>query len=125
MGALLEGPRGRLACYAPRVRELRDIVAAFEALAARGETGVLATVVDVEGSTYRRAGARALLRYRLARSDAGSHATCRHTERGAARSAGRPAGPDDAQRLAVERRGRAGARATVAASTDGAVRIRG
>jgi xanthine/CO dehydrogenase XdhC/CoxF family maturation factor len=43
------------------MRELRDIVAAFDALAARGETGVLATVVHVEGSTYRRAGARALL----------------------------------------------------------------
>ncbi len=43
------------------MRELRDIVAAFEALAARGEGGVLATVVDVEGSTYRRPGARALL----------------------------------------------------------------
>jgi xanthine/CO dehydrogenase XdhC/CoxF family maturation factor len=42
-------------------RELRDIVAAFEALAERGETGVLATVVHAEGSTYRRAGARALL----------------------------------------------------------------
>jgi xanthine/CO dehydrogenase XdhC/CoxF family maturation factor len=43
------------------VRELREIVAAFDALAARGEAGVLATVVHVEGSTYRRAGARALL----------------------------------------------------------------
>jgi xanthine/CO dehydrogenase XdhC/CoxF family maturation factor len=43
------------------VRELREIVSAFDALAARGETGVLATVVHVEGSTYRRAGARALL----------------------------------------------------------------
>jgi xanthine/CO dehydrogenase XdhC/CoxF family maturation factor len=42
-------------------RELRDVVAAFGALAARGGTGVLATVVRVEGSTYRRAGARALL----------------------------------------------------------------
>jgi xanthine/CO dehydrogenase XdhC/CoxF family maturation factor len=43
------------------VRELRDLLEAFDALAARGETGVLATVVHVEGSTYRRAGARALL----------------------------------------------------------------
>jgi xanthine dehydrogenase accessory factor len=43
------------------VREARDILAAFDPLAARGETGVLATVVHVEGSTYRRPGARALL----------------------------------------------------------------
>jgi xanthine/CO dehydrogenase XdhC/CoxF family maturation factor len=42
------------------VRELRDIAAAFDALGA-GEDAVLATVVRVEGSTYRRAGARALL----------------------------------------------------------------
>lgn len=42
------------------MRELRDIAAAFEALRA-DDTAVLATVVQVEGSTYRRAGARALL----------------------------------------------------------------
>jgi xanthine/CO dehydrogenase XdhC/CoxF family maturation factor len=42
------------------VRDLRDIAAAFEALAP-GATAVLAAVVHVEGSTYRRAGARALL----------------------------------------------------------------
>jgi len=43
------------------MRDLRDLLAAFDALCARGESGVLATVVQVEGSTYRRAGARALL----------------------------------------------------------------
>jgi xanthine/CO dehydrogenase XdhC/CoxF family maturation factor len=43
------------------VRDLRELFDAFDALAARGETGVLATVVYVEGSAYRRAGARALL----------------------------------------------------------------
>ncbi|HEX2486860.1 MAG TPA: XdhC family protein [Myxococcota bacterium] len=42
------------------MRELRDIAAAFDALAP-GEVAVLATVVYVEGSTYRRAGARALV----------------------------------------------------------------
>lgn len=42
------------------MRELRDVAAAFERLAA-GARAVLATVVRVEGSTYRRAGARALL----------------------------------------------------------------
>lgn len=43
------------------MRELRELVAAFDALAASGGRGVLATVVHVEGSTYRRPGARALL----------------------------------------------------------------
>jgi len=43
------------------VRDLRDLFAAWGDLAARGETGVLATVVYVEGSAYRGAGARALL----------------------------------------------------------------
>ena len=43
------------------MRDLRDLLAAFDGLSARGELGVLATVVEVEGSTYRRAGARALL----------------------------------------------------------------
>ena len=42
------------------MRDLRDIAAAFDALGPGG-TAVLATVVQVEGSTYRRAGARALL----------------------------------------------------------------
>ena len=43
------------------MRDLRELFAAFDALAAEGETGVLASVVYVEGSAYRRAGARALL----------------------------------------------------------------
>jgi len=43
------------------VRELRDILAAYEQLAARGERGVLASVAGVAGSTYRRAGARMLV----------------------------------------------------------------
>ena len=43
------------------MRDLRDLLAAFDVLAGRGDTGVLATVVYVEGSAYRRAGARALL----------------------------------------------------------------
>jgi xanthine dehydrogenase accessory factor len=42
------------------VRELRNLIAAFDALGHSG-SAVLATVVEVEGSTYRRAGARALL----------------------------------------------------------------
>jgi xanthine/CO dehydrogenase XdhC/CoxF family maturation factor len=43
------------------VKELRDILAAYERLAARGERGVLASVAGVAGSTYRRAGARMLV----------------------------------------------------------------
>lgn len=43
------------------MRELRDILAAYRRLAARGEAGVLASVAHVEGSTYRRAGARMLV----------------------------------------------------------------
>lgn len=43
------------------MRELRDLIAAFDAVDERGGDAVLATVVEVEGSTYRRAGARALL----------------------------------------------------------------
>jgi xanthine dehydrogenase accessory factor len=41
--------------------ELRTILAGAGRLAARGEEGVLATVVRVEGSTYRRPGARLLV----------------------------------------------------------------
>jgi xanthine/CO dehydrogenase XdhC/CoxF family maturation factor len=42
------------------MRELRDILAAFESLAP-GDSGVLASVVHASGSTYRRVGARLLL----------------------------------------------------------------
>ena len=41
--------------------ELHDIVAAFEALAAEGKPSALATVVAVDGSAYRRPGARMLV----------------------------------------------------------------
>jgi xanthine dehydrogenase accessory factor len=41
--------------------ELDSIYAAWQESSLRGESGVLATVVRVEGSTYRRAGARLLL----------------------------------------------------------------
>ena len=44
-----------------RVSELRAILCAYENLCARGEDGVLASVVHAHGSTYRRAGARLLL----------------------------------------------------------------
>jgi xanthine/CO dehydrogenase XdhC/CoxF family maturation factor len=43
------------------MRELRLILDAARRLTARGEEGVLATVVKVEGSTYRRPGARLLV----------------------------------------------------------------
>jgi xanthine dehydrogenase accessory factor len=43
------------------MRELRAILDAASQLAARGEEAVLATVVRVEGSTYRRPGARLLV----------------------------------------------------------------
>lgn len=43
------------------MQEQRTVLDAAARLAARGEEGVLATVVRVEGSTYRRAGARLLL----------------------------------------------------------------
>ena len=43
------------------MRELRDILREFAALRARGGSAILASVVRVEGSTYRRAGARSLL----------------------------------------------------------------
>lgn len=43
------------------MQELRTVLDAAGRLAARGDEGVLATVVRVEGSTYRRAGARLLV----------------------------------------------------------------
>jgi xanthine/CO dehydrogenase XdhC/CoxF family maturation factor len=43
------------------MRELREILAAYGRLSAAGESGVLASVVAVEGSTYRRPGARTLM----------------------------------------------------------------
>lgn len=43
------------------MRELRDILVRFDALARAGSGGVLASVVQVEGSTYRRPGARMLV----------------------------------------------------------------
>lgn len=43
------------------MRDLHDITAAFDAIASRGETAVLVTVVHVSGSTYRRPGARMLV----------------------------------------------------------------
>lgn len=43
------------------MKELRDIVKAFDTAAAAGRQTALATVVHVEGSSYRRAGARMLI----------------------------------------------------------------
>ena len=43
------------------LKELREILAAFDGLCEAGEAGVLASVVHVEGSTYRRSGARLLV----------------------------------------------------------------
>ena len=43
------------------MKELQEIVTAWEALCAEGREAVLATVVQVSGSTYRRPGARMLL----------------------------------------------------------------
>ena len=43
------------------MKELRDILAAYDRLSAAGASGVLASVVAVEGSTYRRPGARTLI----------------------------------------------------------------
>jgi xanthine dehydrogenase accessory factor len=43
------------------VSEITDVLAAIEALAARGERMALATIVAVRGSTYRRPGARLLV----------------------------------------------------------------
>jgi xanthine dehydrogenase accessory factor len=43
------------------MKELQEIVAAWETISAEGQEAVLATVVQVSGSTYRRPGARMLL----------------------------------------------------------------
>jgi xanthine dehydrogenase accessory factor len=43
------------------MKELQDIVSDFVAIKSRGQTAVLATVVKVKGSTYRRPGARMLM----------------------------------------------------------------
>ena len=43
------------------MKELRDILQAIEAGRARGEKMALATIVGVQGSTYRREGARLLV----------------------------------------------------------------
>src|SRR5258706_15473807 len=43
------------------MRELSEIMAAFEALCAEGKPAALATVIAVEGSTYRSPGARMLV----------------------------------------------------------------
>jgi len=43
------------------VREIRDILGAFQNLRKSGEAGVLASAVHTEGSTYRRSGARMLM----------------------------------------------------------------
>jgi xanthine/CO dehydrogenase XdhC/CoxF family maturation factor len=43
------------------MRELRDILGAFQMLRKSGEEGVLASAVHTEGSTYRRSGARVLV----------------------------------------------------------------
>lgn len=43
------------------MRELQDIVRAYESLAREGAEAVLATVVQTRGSTYRKAGARMLM----------------------------------------------------------------
>ena len=47
--------------YHPRVSEIGEVLAAIEALSAKGERMALATIVAVRGSTYRRPGARLLV----------------------------------------------------------------
>src|SRR5205807_9825332 len=44
------------------VKEIREILNALAVLRARGEAAALATIIRVAGSTYRRAGARLLIR---------------------------------------------------------------
>jgi xanthine dehydrogenase accessory factor len=44
------------------MKELRDILSALAALRGRGEAAALATITGVQGSTYRREGARLLIR---------------------------------------------------------------
>jgi xanthine dehydrogenase accessory factor len=43
------------------MKEMRDILSAYKTLASKRESGVLATVVQTSGPTYRRRGARALI----------------------------------------------------------------
>ena len=43
------------------MKEFSEIVAAFESLCAAGKSAALATVIGVEGSSYRRPGARMLI----------------------------------------------------------------
>ena len=47
--------------YHPLMSEIGDVLAAIEALSAKGERMALATIVAVRGSTYRRPGARLLV----------------------------------------------------------------
>lgn len=47
--------------YHPGVSEIGEVLAAIEALSAKGERMALATIVAVRGSTYRRPGARLLV----------------------------------------------------------------
>src|SRR5437879_562737 len=47
--------------YHRSMSEIADVLAAIEALSARGERMALATIVSVRGSTYRRPGARLLV----------------------------------------------------------------
>ena len=44
------------------MKEIREILSALAALRERGESAALATIIRVKGSTYRRAGARLLIR---------------------------------------------------------------
>lgn len=53
--------RRRPSAYHPDVSEIGDVLAAIEALSAKGERMALATIVAVRGSTYRRPGARLLV----------------------------------------------------------------
>jgi xanthine dehydrogenase accessory factor len=57
----MAGPEERGWAYHPRVSEIGDVLAAIEALSAKGERMALATIVAVRGSTYRRPGARLLV----------------------------------------------------------------
>ena len=54
-------PEREASAYHPHVSEIGEVLAAIEALSARGERMALATIVAVRGSTYRRPGARLLV----------------------------------------------------------------
>src|SRR5207237_1254276 len=60
VGAVREGQRKETKLE-QKMKELREILGGIEAVRERGEDAILATVVEVRGSTYRRAGARLLL----------------------------------------------------------------